>query len=584
MKTELLLCQSLHIFVRQRFSYVNSGYKNKEQVMKQIFLLLVLLIIVASLSAQTEEWVWAQHAGGTATDHSQAIAIDADGNSYITGTFTGTASFGSINITSNGVTNDIFVAKLDVNGNWLWAKRAGGSNSDEGCAIATDSAGNCYVTGSFQNSADFGNSALISSGGYDVFIAKLDTNGNWLWAKQAGGTAWDRAYAISADSTGNCYVTGSFKGTVQFGSTTFSSNSTSYDLFVTKLDTNGNWLWAIGTGGTSDEFGYGIDIDSVGNSYVTGWFGGTAIFGGYNLSTNGRSDIFIVKLSANGESWNWAKKAGGTTYDEGHSIASDTAGNTYVTGYFQGMVQFGNIDLSADTNGDIVIAKLNANGDWLWAKRAGGTGKDEGNSIAIDADGNCYVTGNFRYAADFGPFNLDCNQDIFVTKLNSDGGWIWAKQSSGTSYVYGEGIANDGAGNCYVTGSFLDTAIFGSHSIDSNGGNDIFAAKLGAFTANEDLCCPTPSLKLMQNYPNPFNPETIISFSVEDDRAVYELAVFDLRGRKVSTLYNGQFTKGNHNIVFLGKDDNNKELPAGIYLYRLSGPAISLYQKMILLK
>jgi len=149
----------------------------------RIALGLIICIFCYGLSAQTVDWQWVKHAGGAQSDTGQSIVTDSNGNSYIIGDFIGSVNFGTFTLTSS-VFNDIFIAKMDVNGNWLWAKKAGGSSSEYGTAIAIDGNGNCYVTGFFTGTSIFGETSLISSGSADIFIAKLDSNGNWLWAKK----------------------------------------------------------------------------------------------------------------------------------------------------------------------------------------------------------------------------------------------------------------------------------------------------------------------------------------------------------------------------------------------------------------
>ena len=244
-------------------------------------------------------------------------------------------------------------AQIDV---WLWAKKAGGTQDDEGYSIDIDSSGNSYVTGYFEGTASFGTTTLTCTEDIDIFIAKLDSNGNWLWAKQAGGSYWDMGYSIAIDSSGNSYVTGNFGETASFGTTTLTSIGTA-DIFVAKLDSNGNWLWAKQAGGTSSvAYGYSIATDSSGNSYVTGYFGETASFGSITLTSIGSWDIFVAKLDSNGN-WLGAIKAGGTIWDWGQSIAIDSEGNSYVTGFFEGSASFGNITLTSSGSSDIFVAK-----------------------------------------------------------------------------------------------------------------------------------------------------------------------------------------------------------------------------------
>ena len=287
--------------------------KNKP-IMKKITLL--LFIITSSVSfAQGTKLEWAKSMGGTSGTSSESaysIAIDASGNVYTTGHFEGTVDFdpgaGVSNLTSAAGYQDIFISKLDANGNFVWAKRMGGTSYDIAYSIAIDAAGNVYTTGHFFETADFdpgaGVSNLTSAGSWDIFISKLDANGNFVWAKRMGGTSPDEANSIAIDASGNAYTTGFFNETVDFDPGAGVSNLTSAgeaDIFISKLDANGNFVWAKRMGGTSVDKATSIAIDAAGNVYTTGYFYGTVDFdpgaGVSNLTSAGQVDIFISKLS-----------------------------------------------------------------------------------------------------------------------------------------------------------------------------------------------------------------------------------------------------------------------------------------------
>ena len=280
------------------FPQTNKKKNIVEDIMKKTFLLFILALCSIALFAQNEDWFWAKKAGGTSYDNGLSIAIDANENSYVTGYFSGSATFGTTTLTSSSeYYSDIFVAKLDNNSNWLWVKQAGGTDNDFGYGIAVDANGNSYITGGFKESATFGTTTLTSSGyyDYDIFVTKLDIDGNWLWAKQAGGTGDEGSNSIAVDANGNSYITSGFEESVNFGTTTLTSSGY-LDIFVAKIDHNGNWLWAKQAGGAIDDCGYGIALDANGNSYVTGFFMESANFGTTTLTSSGDRDIFVAKL------------------------------------------------------------------------------------------------------------------------------------------------------------------------------------------------------------------------------------------------------------------------------------------------
>ena len=268
--------------------------------------------------------IWAKSMGGTYGDIGYSITTDDSGNVYTTGSFSGTVDFdpgaGILFLTSTGDL-DIFIQKLDLNGNLLWAKSMGGTSNDQGNSITTDANGNVYTTGYFRGIVDFdpgaGTLNLTVVGADDIFIQKLDPNGNLLWAKIMGGFSFDYGYSIATDDSGNVYTTGYFRGIVDFdpGADTLNLTSAgSDDIFVQKLDPNGNLIWAKIMGGVNSEYGYSITTDDSGNVYTTGRFWGTADFdpgaGILNLTSAGYSDIFIQKLDPNGNLI-WGKSMGG---------------------------------------------------------------------------------------------------------------------------------------------------------------------------------------------------------------------------------------------------------------------------------
>jgi len=551
--------------------------------MKRTFLFVLLLFCTRFIFAQSDIWLWAKQAGGTDYEYGNSIAIDSSGNSYVTGCFQGTASFGDTNLTSSGCA-DIFIAKLNSNGNWLWAHKAGGTSPDYGYGIATDSSGNSYVTGYFEGTASFGTITLTSSGYIDIFIAKLDSSGNWLWVKKAGGTNYDGGYGIAIDSSGNSYVTGYFQGSASFGTITLTSNSNSRDIFVAKLDSSGNWLWAKQAGGTSPDYSYGIAIDSSGNSYVTGYFWGTASFGTTTLTSSGDIDIFIAKLDSSGN-WLGAKQAGGTSNDYGYGIAIDSLGNSYVTGYFEGTASFGTTTLTSNGGNDIFVAKLDSSGNWLWAHKAGGTSNDLGYGIDTDSSGNSYVTGYFKETASFGTTTLDSSGwfDIFVAKLDSNGNWLGAKKAGGSDWDWGNGIATDSSGNSYVTGYFSGTASFGDINITSSGDRDIFVAKAYIPYDSNDIVVVAETTGLGAIYPNPFNPVANIPYNLSEisDADFY---IYNVKGQLVRHINVGPQHPGYYQISWNGKDANDKSCGSGIYYFIMKAGKQTFQRKAVLLK
>ncbi|MFH0894835.1 MAG: SBBP repeat-containing protein [Bacteroidota bacterium] len=367
-------------------------------------------------------YLWAKGIGGTGTDGSNCITVDASGNLYITGLFWGTVDFdpgtGIANLTSIG-TQDIYFAKYDVNGNYIWARNIGSYTGGENCfSIALGNTGNCYITGIFQDSTDFdpgpGTVYLTTAvGNINMYFAKYDSNGNYLWVKQICSATNDYSYDIAVDGSGNSFITGTFKNTVDFDPGSGTANLIAVgndDIFFAKYDANGNYLWAKSIGYYSVDEGHSIAVDGTGNCYIAGIFDGYPDFdpgsGTAHLQASGSEDVFFAKYDANG---NYLLAKGiGNSHPEGVSnIVIDGSGNSYITGHFEGTVDFdpgiGIVNLSSAGLWDIYFAKYDGNGNYVWAHNLGSTGNDISNRIAIDNSGNCYLTGQFIDTVDFDP-------------------------------------------------------------------------------------------------------------------------------------------------------------------------------------
>lgn len=351
----------------------------------------------------------------------RSIALDAGGNVYITGQFQGTnidfdPGAGVANLSSSGV-NDIFFAKYDAGGNYLWARSIGGSTQDYGTSISIDPSGNVYITGYFQSAlADFDPgpgvanlSCVGPAGTADLFFAKYDTNGNYLWAKAVGSTGGnDLALSISTDATGNSYITGSFAGiSVDFdpgpGTAVLSAGaSTTTAVYFAKYDASGNYLWAKTISGSSPSIGHSISVDAAGNAWITGSFTGSSVDfdpgpGVATLTTGALGGaMFFGKYNANGN-YLWAKAIEGAGAG---SIARNVSGKVYLTGQFASVVDFdpgpGTATLSA-SGIDLYFAKYDAAGNYIWAKSIPTSSSgDQGRSIAVDGSDNVYITGSFN--------------------------------------------------------------------------------------------------------------------------------------------------------------------------------------------
>jgi hypothetical protein len=369
-------------------------------------------------------FLWANHTSGSANVEGKGIALDPSGNIYTIGEFYTNADFGTgpgaVNLTSQG-DFDIYIQKLDNNGVIQWIKQIGGSQGQFSTSIAVDVSGNVHFTGGFYGSPDFdpgaGTQILSSSGGEDIYIAKLNTNGDHVWSKKIGGSGWDQGTAITTDANGNVYTTGYFTETIDFDPGAAVSNLTndqSNNAFVSKLDVNGDFVWAKGLGGTSISTDYGkgkgIAIDLNENVFVIGEFEGTIDFdpnaGVQNYSSAGSRDIFVEKFSSNGD-LDWVNVIGNSDEQNASSIVLDNAGAIYIAGYFEGVIDVdpspSNYSLTSAGSRDFFVENFDANGNMNFAVHFGGTSYDWVNSLALDNANNIHLAGSFNDVVDFDP-------------------------------------------------------------------------------------------------------------------------------------------------------------------------------------
>lgn len=403
-------------------------------------------------------FLWARSMGGASIfgDRGISIAIDANKNVFVSGSFFGTTDFDPgtniYNLTSSG-NEDVFIAKLDASGNFVWAKSIGGTQTDAIATIVIDKAGNLYATGSFSDVVDFNPSTdtfFVTSNGFNsIFILKLSSAGNFIWVKSFGEDYSQSVGELAMDASSNIYLCGSYYGTVDFnpGAATNSLTAISDDFFILKLDASGNFIWVKGIEGDNYGSASALAVDAAGNIHMTGCFFGTFDFdpgaAKQQLTSNGL-DVFILKLNSSGN-YVWARKVGNNGVDIGNGIALDQAGNVYTTGYFNNRVDFdpgaGVTNISSAGATDIFILKLNSAGLFDWAVRMGGKGYDKGTSVSVDISGDVYSTGDFEGKADFDPgtgndtLESD-NIDAFISKLSVSKTGVNADMNSSTLYVF----------------------------------------------------------------------------------------------------------------------------------------------------
>ncbi len=360
--------------------------------------------------------VYSTYLGGSGEDFGNGIAVDSMGNAYITG-YVGSTDFPTTNPTQGAFSGgflDVFVTKINAAGTaHTYSTYLGGSGRDGGCGIAVDSEGNAYITGE-TNSTNFPTTNPVqgaNAGGYsDVFVTKINAAGAaHTYSTYLGGSDDDYGYGIAVDSGGNAYITGDTRST-NFPTTNPIQGANAGDVngFVTKINASGAALtYSTYLGGNGKGGGKAIAVDSGGNAYITGETGST------NFPTTnpiqganaGNIDVFVTKINADCTAHIYSTYLGGSGSDYGKAIAVDGGGNAYITGR-TGSTNFPTTNpiqgvFAGDSDvfflDDVFVTKINAAGAALtYSTYLGGSGDDVGYDIAVDSAGNAYITGDTR--------------------------------------------------------------------------------------------------------------------------------------------------------------------------------------------
>jgi hypothetical protein len=437
--------------------------------------------IAAAVPDHTTAWI--QQFGGSAVgmdDYSNDIAVSADGSTLTAGGFTQTMTVGATTLTPVGG-QDPYVIKTNPDGTNAWAVSAGGAGSASAWQISGFPDGSAVVTGTFSGTKTFGAYSITSAGGADVFVAKISAAGTWQWASRAGDATDQNVVDIVALADGSSAITGIYKSAWSIGGTnlpwvgTYVPNNRDYIGYVAKLDASGAWTWANHIASSNTALPKGIAAASDGSVYVAGTYRGlTATFGAYPLSSGRDQSLFegfVGKLNASG-AWQWATST--TTTDatdpgqwmQGTSAEAITVadnGDPIVGGYFNGRLTAGATTIDAAGTGsgynfDGWIARLSASaGSWQWASRAGGTGRDYFTSLAARGDGKLVATGITSTAVTIGSSSLGSGTAGLVAVIGGDGAWDSAR-ATGLGEIRGMGL--DSCGSPYIAGWMRGTLTY----------------------------------------------------------------------------------------------------------------------------
>jgi hypothetical protein len=410
---------------------------------------------------------------------------------------------------------------------------------------------------------------------FDVFIAKFDSTGSPQWVRSAGGTGEEYDTGLSIDAADNLYLTGYFNSSsITFGSTVLSNSSNLEKFFIAKYDPAGNSIWAKGSVGSGEAETECITVGKDGNVYITGTFYGTLIFGSSTITVNGNSTVFLAKYDTSGIAL-WGTRPSGsitTNGDRGKAIYADADGNVYVCGNFTSMcLYFGSTPLYESVgnmgNMDMFLARYDSIGNAVWARSFGeGHGDESPENLAMDSSGNIYMAGWFYsdhiyFDTTFTITLYNCcsgGTGLFIAKFDSSGTTIWAKNEDNmiSGWDEADGITSDNNGNIYLTGFFTAAPISLGTNLPITGGTSMYLAKIGTPAGVEEETNQFTSLI----FPNPFSISSTLKI---ENHKVHNatLSIYDISGKSVRTI-----TSINSNNIEIDKGN----LEDGIYFYRLT--------------
>ncbi len=472
-------------------------------------LIILILGFSSTILSQTAEWI--NTAGLNGSDKGTTIQVDDDGFTYITGYYNSEANFGPFYTGySFASSKEVYVAKIDPSGNYVWVKNGINYYDDRGLGLCLDPAGNVYITGTCWGGLDFGSLSVYNLSSYtdQIFVVKLDNNGNELWMKNAGNSdgsiastinengAYQTLYQddhgqdLASDSQGNIYVTGFLSNIDSFNVQNAFFDAIAVPIqpidsvaFLAKLANDGTWIWVRTFEGIYQHRDNAVAVDDEDNVYVTGGFVGTKTFGTTSLISAGGEDIYVIKYDPSGN-FLQVTQAGGLLDDRGDAITFGNDNTMYIGGEFRDTAYFGTQYLNnyGSAGGkDGFVARMTKDGQWMWATKAGSKkGKDRVTGLCANDQGNIFVSGQFSSDASFGLFPISSNGDsvqAFVAGLDTLGNWHWVLGGGGTDFDRAASVDVNGC-DVFFTGYFTQSMTFDGITVSPNQGKQIFNGKI----------------------------------------------------------------------------------------------------------
>lgn len=613
--------------------------------------------------------LWANVYGSTQHDYALAVAIDASGNVIVTGGFHGTVDFGGGGLVSAGDL-EAFFAKYDANGAHQWSQRFGGTGSDVGTELAADASGDIVFGGLFSNTVDFGGGSFISAGQVDMILAKYDASGAHQWSQAFGSATTESMEGVSIGATGDICITGSFENTVDFGGGGIVSAGAS-DVVLARYTSAGSHLWSQGFGGVDYDRGYALDRDASGNIVLTGRFMVSIDFGGGTRVSPGAGDGFIAEFDTAG-TYVSDEHFGTSVEENARSIVADAFGGIVVMGYFAGTLDFGGGPIVSAGSDDIFVVRFADGVEGPLITSIVDVDNDEGREVRVTFDrsvhddpasatqvttyeiyrrddpvpsaiaimddglqriegwtfvasapahgelsynmlaptigdstvsGGQYTSVFFVRAATNAPtilydsapdsgYSLDNLAPPAPSNVAYNTGTLTWEESGAFDFdyfsVYGSNVNDFGSattvGRLTATGLDVSGSPFPYYFVTAT---DFAGNESGAGTPGTVIgigATPTRRGLSVAAHPNPFNPSTTIKFTVPS-RGPVRIAIYDARGKHVTTLVNQTtYAAGDYTMPWNGRDRSGNGASSGVYFLRIDHGGSTHARKLVLLK
>jgi hypothetical protein len=431
---------------------------------------------------------WTKGYGDAEDQHASAVAVNDAGDIALAGTAKGTINFGNIPWTGSTTDTDVVVAKISSEGQAQWSRRYGDSCDQRGGAVAQAPSGNVVIAGDFCGKMDFGTTTIETKGAeVDLFVAAIDTLGEDIYSRRFGGKGAQIARAATVDSMGNAIIVGSFDQAFDDGGGEAATAGLD-DSFVIKLDPKGNLLWSQRFGGPESDLARGVAVDGKGNIVVGGSFGGSVDFGGGPITAGaGATSGFVLALDPGGK-YLWARSFGTGEDAVVTAVAAGPTGNVAATGFFLGTADFGGGPSPSAGAEDVFITVMSSAGDPIWARTFGGLKSQRATGVTFAATGDVVISGSSDGTLDLFdapssniavavPMPLSGLGLLYAVWFDSAGKPVAGRVLDSGGPIESVGVGFDGKLGMILAGSFEKTLTSPYGVFAGAGGWDMFVSR-----------------------------------------------------------------------------------------------------------